>query len=303
MCFFYLTIIIFFRYSGDLESCSDGALRKRIARFVTSEGFVHRRATHVAQNTRYSEHIISDFVMSVNEQIKMSGYHPKSVVNIDETNVYFDMPATKTLAVRGSRTVSVVGTGSANRVTVVLGASLDGRKIPPFIIFKGQRKPTGRVYKEVTGNVTSRGFPANVVMTVQAKAWMDEDVMLEWIERVWTPYVASIDSDHSFLLMDQFKGHMVGSVLDKLAQNGTEAEFIVGGYTSKLQTMDVGVNRPFKAKMGQLFDDFVKARRADEKPTRKNIANWISEAWNCLESTGIINTWRHIGIKSNYIYS
>ena len=115
--FFYLIIIIFFRYSGVLESCSDGALRKRIARFVTWEGFVHRRATYVAQNTRYSEHITSDFVMSVNEQIKMSGYHPKSVVNIDQTNVYFDMPAAKTLAVRGSRTVSVVGTGSANRVT------------------------------------------------------------------------------------------------------------------------------------------------------------------------------------------
>ena len=224
------------------------------------------------------------------------------MVNIDETNVYFDMPATKTLAVRGSRTVSVVGTVSSNRVTVVLGASLDGRKIPPSIILKGQSKPTGRVYKEVTGNFTSSRFPANVVMTVQAKVWMNEDVMLEWIERVWTPYVASIHSGHSFLLMYQFKGHMMGSVLDKLAQNGTEAEFIVGGYTSKFQTMDVGLNRPFKAKIGELFDDFVKARWADEKPTRKDIANWISEAWNCLESTGIINTWRHVEMKSNYIY-
>ena len=82
----------------------------------------------------------------------MMAYQPKSVVNIDETNVYFDMPATTTLAVTGSRTDSVAGCGSSNRVTAVLGTSLDGQKLPPFIIFKGVRKTTARTYKDVHGN-------------------------------------------------------------------------------------------------------------------------------------------------------
>jgi len=28
-----------------------------------------------------------------------------------------------------------------------------------------------------------------VVCTTQVKGWMDEERMLEWIQRVWTPYV------------------------------------------------------------------------------------------------------------------
>jgi hypothetical protein len=43
--------------------------------------------------------------------------------------------------------------------------------------------------------------------------------------------------------------HLMASVVNKLSEVGTQAEFIVPGYTSKLQTLDVGVNRPFKCHM------------------------------------------------------
>ena len=61
---------------------------------------------------------------------------PSAVVNIDETNIDFDMPATTTLERRGVRSVSVSGTGSSQRATLLLGVAMDGAKLPPFIVWK-----------------------------------------------------------------------------------------------------------------------------------------------------------------------
>ena len=62
-------------------------------------------------------------------------------MNIDETNIEFDMIGSISLADQGSRTVSLRSTGSFSRCTVLLGVTLSGEKLPPFIIFKG--KPNG----------------------------------------------------------------------------------------------------------------------------------------------------------------
>lgn len=214
---------VVFRIDSSILLGKDEALRKRISRFVHNEGFVHRRATHTAQNTRHSVDIMDDFVSYVNQQITMMDYHPLSIVNIDETNVNYDMPARTTLSPRGSRTVSVTGTGSPNRITVLLGAALNGKKLPPFVIFKGTRN--ARIHKEVTGNAANRGYPDGVIMTVQKNAWMDEILMEEWVDRVWKPFVAENNFCNSYLLMDQFKGHMVSSVTEKLSNLGTDSEF------------------------------------------------------------------------------
>jgi hypothetical protein len=157
----------------------------------------------VAQNTRHCETVINDFVSFVNEHIQTMKVPPNAVVNIDETNVDYDMSPTSTLNRRGGRTVSVLGTGSSGRATVLLGVSLTGEKLPPFIVFAGKR--SGRVIREVTGDVLARGFPAEVVMSVQAKAWMDEELMLEWIDRVWNPWIMTRNPNYSILIMDSFK--------------------------------------------------------------------------------------------------
>ena len=121
-------------------------LRKRIYRWLSSEHIVQRRVTHVAQNTRYESSVIEQFVAYVNEQITTGGFTADSVVNIDETNIEFDMTGSVTLANQGSRTVSLRSSGSSARCTVLLGVTLSGQKLPPFIIFKGM--PNGRIAHE-----------------------------------------------------------------------------------------------------------------------------------------------------------
>ena len=50
---------------------------------------------------------------------------------------------------------------------------------PPIYYCKGK---TTRGLKKVQ-------VPKGVVCMVQAKAWMDEKCMIEWLNKVWLPYV------------------------------------------------------------------------------------------------------------------
>ena len=145
---------------------------------------------------------------------------PEFIVSIDETDVPFDSPMTITLARRGSRTIPGASTGSSGRATAILGVSLNGEKLPVYLIFKA--KPNACVHREVTGNVVARGYPANVVMTVQDNAWCDIRVMTDWISWVWAPWLSARRSQHSYLMMDVFSAHMNSDVIESLEKLGTE---------------------------------------------------------------------------------
>ena len=62
--------------------------------------------------------------------------------------------------------------------------------------------------------------------------------------------------------------------------NNVEYKFILDGLTTKLQPLDLSVNKVFK-----IFTDYVIFHTQDffkgvEKPTRENILTWINEIWN-----------------------
>ena len=103
---------------------------------------------------------MKDFVYYVNDQIACGKYLKSNVVNIDETNIYFDLTGTMTLADYGSRTVSVCGARTSAQCIVLLGVAMDGAKLPPFIIFKGREG--GRVICEFSGD----NFPQDSVYAV-----------------------------------------------------------------------------------------------------------------------------------------
>ena len=81
--------------------------------------------------------MIDDWVSLVNSSIIVLKYSPSCIVNIDETNIYFDMTQATTLEIQGQHTVSIRNTGSTQHCTVLLGVTMDGQKLPPLIIFEG----------------------------------------------------------------------------------------------------------------------------------------------------------------------
>ena len=263
-------------------------LRKRIYRWLENENIVQRRVTHVAQNTRHDESRIEGFVQYVNGQISSGQYLRSNVVNIDETNVYFDMNGSITLADRGSRTVSVKSSGASARCSILLGVTMDGNKLPPFVIFRG--KPGGRISREWTGNTA---YPSSSVYAVQEKAWMDKRVFLEWVEKIWKPFCQNKNS--TYLLMDEFSVHLMAECVNSIQDCGTEVDFVLGGYTSKLQVLDVGVNKPFKDYIKQCYEQFMVQNFEERKVSRLDVAKWIQEAWGRVTIETIRNTWSSIG--------
>jgi hypothetical protein len=117
------------------------AIPRRIFGHIKKHGVVQRCVIHVAQNTRFEQSIIQGWVYYVNHTIKIGNYKACDVVNIEETNVDFDVATGTTLSGHGERNSGCATTGSSTRCTVLLGVTMDGEKLPPFIIYKGENTP------------------------------------------------------------------------------------------------------------------------------------------------------------------
>ena len=150
---------------------------------------------------------MSDWVNYINEQIRIYNIPATHVANFDETNLDFGLEPKKTLDYVGVRTVKATSSGSSQRCTAMLGCTLSGEKITPFLIFKGKRG--GRIHKKELQEPT--GYATNLEYSVQINAWMDEENMHDWITTVWEPFVKFCRGP-TLLIMDAFKAHLVASV-------------------------------------------------------------------------------------------
>lgn len=283
---------------------------KRIHRILKKHDIGRRRTTHQAQNTRMNQDMIDGFGQYIIEKMKMLLIDHDCIANFDETNVYFSPDTHTTLDRRGSKTVSVRSGTSSQRCTVMIGVSGNGERFPPYIIFTGKYSDTGSIYRKFQRIVAEQQrydnnidlirpetfllFPFRSFYTVQAKAWMDSIHMLDWIEKVWRPWTIEKNKP-TMLILDEFCGHMTAEVRNAIVQCGTHLEFIPAGYTSKLQVMDVGFNKPFKDGFRHQFDSWI--TETEEKPKRHHVATWIQASWEGMSCQRIArNTWRRIGI-------
>ena len=164
---------------------------------------------------------------------------------MDETPLFLDSVPKKVVDQRGKKTIHVRTTGSEkNRITVTLCCSASGTILTPFVVFKGK---TMRPLKNVT-------IPDGVVATTQEKAWMDELRMLEWIRKVWAPYVSG---KPALLSLDTFSAHLTCNVKAEFEKCHTKLLIIPGGCTSVPQPLDISINKPFKDYIRQLWCQYI----------------------------------------------
>ena len=199
---------------------------------------VLRYRTHISQTLpKDLETKIAAFNVEVASIFDNGDYPLDYVCNMHETPVFLDLLPGKVIDKKGKKTINVRTTGSdKNRITATLCCAASGKMLPSFVIFKGK---TIRLLKKVTA-------PTGVVCSTQSKAWMDEIRMLEWIEKIWAPYVGN-GSNPALLSLDTFSGHLTRTVKDAFAKVGTKLLVIPGGCTSVLQPLDVSINKPFKS--------------------------------------------------------
>ncbi len=121
---------------------------------------------------------------------------------------------------------------------MTLCCTASGKLLPPFLVFRGK-------------TIKNVKIPPGVVCTTQEKAWMDEKRMLEWIDKVWLPYV---QGKPTLLSLDTFSGHLTEAVNDSFDKCGTKLLVIPGGCTSVLQPLDISINKLYTTVMVPVHD-------------------------------------------------
>jgi predicted RNA-binding protein YlxR (DUF448 family) len=166
-----------------------------------------------------------------------------------------------------------------------LAVGLDGSKLRPLVVFKA--KPDGSVAK-ILGNLDGRNE-----YICQENAYCDKDVMSHWISKCLKPHHKS--KVPALIMMDNFKAHLVSSVRKELAENGWLQLNLPANMTSRVQILDVGVNKPFKDRMRSYYNQFLIDNHGTAKVTRVEMAKWVAEAWEDLPRECIVNTSKKIG--------
>jgi hypothetical protein len=201
-----------------------------------------------------------------------------------------------TWAQKGTRTVTVRKADSSHRCSVLLCTNMTGSlKMEPFLVFKGAKTRGGRIIGELQAK---EGYPTELGMTVQNRAWLDQETFVDWVSDYWKPFVESNGIEISYMILDESTVHLTQSVKDALIACGTEFDYIPGGYTSRVQPLDVGINKPFKNNIRNQFEDWMYANPRGTKIKRTNVAWFIKNSWDMIGIQTIKNSWRKAGFTA-----
>jgi hypothetical protein len=161
------------------------------------------------------------------------------ILNMDQTPVYFSMSTKRTLELVEQKTSHIrTFMNDTRQATVAVTITGNGTVLPLTIVFKG--KHDGRIARS-----EFRTYPAAHHYCCQEATWMDEQVMLVWVEEVLAPYVPTAPEDIILLLiLDSYQRHMMASVIYKIQELGVEVKHIPGRCTSLCQPVDVEFNKP-----------------------------------------------------------
>ena len=264
-----------------------------VKRFVKAHGLVHQMGTHKSQHHQ-SETMgeALDFMQVTRTKLTPPCCHQDYILNMDQTLVPFSYDPKSTLESVGRRTVHVrKSTNDTKRATVALCITASGKALTPMIVFKG--KPKGRI---VTCELPE--YPLGMEYACQDNAWMDETVMLQWVNKVLKPYVDNApEGIVPILFLDSYRCHTMSLVVNAVQGLGVDVEHIPGGCTYLCQPVDVGVTKPYKTHLCKRWESWMFAEGiihgTTSPPTRKHIAEWAIHANNTLTETIIKNAWRH----------
>ena len=174
----------------------------------------------------------------------------------------------------GEKIVTVKTTGhEKSRVSLCLAAKADGTKLPPFIVFKGAKRETGALDKEIK----------NCHIASSPNGWMNTELTHTWVNKV----LGTFSFSRRYLVWDSYECQIEDSVISSLNAKKIDVSIVPGGCTKYIQAPDVSWNKPFKAHTTELYDQWLAEEGINKltpagnlkPPPRRTIVNWILEAW------------------------
>jgi DDE superfamily endonuclease len=283
----------------DFDAQTKLAKEWQIRRFVKRHGYVLHCSTHESQRCGADELAEArEWMAVVRPKVLGPRRHPEYILNMDQTPVFFSMLRKKTLNIKGAKTVHVrKSTSDTKRITVAVTITAAGTILTPLMIFKGT---AGVIMKKKGGDIENE-FPTynpQGLYACQAKAWMDQYAMNYWIEQILKPHLFSCPPGiHPILFLDQYKCHIMPETVRVIEELGCEVVHIPGGCTGLVQPVDVGLGKPLKNRVRNLWEQWMHEKGAFTKkfvaPSRQKMADWTVSSLYSMSEEIIRNCWRH----------
>ena len=198
------------------------------------------------------------------------------LANMDQTPLTFGLDDRKTCDKKGVKEVWAQSGPSGldkRQATVQLTVFADGAI---FVIFRGKGLRISAKEKQ--------SYDRRVKFMYQEKAWCDEEIMKEWISTEWAnPFKNPIgqNSDQKILIADVHRAQQTNSVKELLKKHKTSLVNAPPGCTSRVQFVDVLINKPFKDEVRSLSEDH----------SDKNLDQYVDGKINASQQGVLMTKW------------
>jgi hypothetical protein len=121
--------------------------------------------------------------------------------------------------------------------------------------------------------------------------------MLKWVNLCLKPYVAQ-NPGVSHVIIDDYTSHKVPDVLKAIRSLSCIVSILPGGSTSRIQPLDVGVNKPFKDYLKKYWVKYMLESDNVENGkeiTRQKLSFWITESFKEVSDNSIRKTFEKCG--------
>ena len=265
-------------------------------------GFRRRLATtgKVSISEELKKEIEESYLYFIVKKIEENQIPHSLVINLDQTPSKFVPGCNKTLAEKGSKTVSIAGSTDKRTITATFVITLSGNFLPIQLIYGGK----------TSKSIPAVAFPPEFVLSANEKHYSNEKEYLNMLEKIIISFVEKerrsldLDSCHpALLIMDIFKGQMTELVQEVLKENNIFLVQVPANLTYLFRPLDVQggpngyVKRMMKNKFTLWYADQI-TRTLDEGKDLNNIevslklsvvkplhAKWIIEMYDHMTST------------------
>ncbi len=199
------------------------------------------------------------------------------------------LPSTKLVP---SKEVAIRNTGHEKlRITVLLCARENGMKCKPYVLLN-RKRPIPEVVKEFSGKL---------VLSWSGKLWMDDESTSDFLDRV----LGRALFQSRLLVWDAFHAHLSKATKAHLRKINLHTAVVPGGCTKFVQAPDVCWNKPFKAKIQDLYEEWMDIGEKSyttagnlRAPSIATLCSWIVAAWDSLSSDMILKSFKVCGVSN-----
>ena len=270
------------------------ASRGWMEKFMKRHALSFRRKTTVSQ--RIPEECIQKairFIRSMVNTRREQELENNQIIGCDETSIWLDAVGNYTLAEKGSKDVPLKSTGhEKQRLTIMLTARADGRKLPVFILIP-RKRPIKKLVDKYRGKA---------VINFEGTSWMNEELTRTYLNEV---IKRNIFDTKRLLIWDDFKPHHTDATKQCASRLNVVMRLIPPGMTSLLQPADVCWNKPVKQRIKEMYDEWwlseeqtYTAQGNVRAPDFVTVVGWILDAWEEITPEMIRHSFKACGITT-----